>query len=118
MNGNKTATAGDLAGQLVWPEDGLLPVVVQAGEGGQVLMQAWVNREALRAAVREGRGIYFSRSRNEIWVKGETSGHRQRLLEVRVDCDGDSLLYIVEQEGAACHTGERSCYFRRLGEPF
>lgn len=99
---------------LAWPESGLLPVVVQDVGSSEVLMQAWVDREALQTAVETGRGIYFSRSRKQIWVKGETSGNTQKLVAVRVDCDADSLLYLVEQRGAACHTGHRSCYYRSL----
>lgn len=94
---------------------GLVPAVVQDAENGDVLMVAWMNREALEATLREGRTVFWSRSRRELWRKGETSGHLQHVEEVRVDCDGDVLLVRVHQVGAACHTGERSCFFRRIG---
>ena len=109
-----TDSTDDFSAALAWPDNGLLPVVVQDKESGRVLMQAWVNRDALRKAVAEGRGVYFSRSRQALWVKGETSGNTQELLEVQVDCDGDSLLYLVRQKGPACHLGKRSCFFRKL----
>lgn len=88
---------------------GLVPVVAQAEEGG-VLMLAWANREALEATLRTRRGTYWSRSRRELWRKGDTSGHVQEVLDVRVDCDGDAVLYLVRQTGPACHLGKRSCF--------
>ena len=94
---------------------GLIPVIVQDAEGGDVLMFAWANRESLKLTLAEGRMVYWSRSRQELWRKGDTSGHAQHLVELRVDCDEDVLLARVHQEGAACHTGERSCFYRRLG---
>jgi phosphoribosyl-AMP cyclohydrolase len=100
---------------LRFDERGLIPVVVQDAENGDVLMLAWANREALERTLAEGRMVYWSRSRKELWRKGDTSGHVQHLVELRVDCDEDVLLARVHQEGAACHTGERSCFFRRLG---
>ncbi len=93
---------------------GLVAAVVQQHDSGEVLMVAWMDDEALRRTLTSGRATYWSRSRQEYWVKGETSGHRQWVREVRVDCDGDALLVLVDQEGAACHTGERSCFFRVL----
>ena len=93
---------------------GLLPVVVQQHDTGEVLMVAWMDDEALRRTLTTGRATYWSRSRQEYWVKGETSGHRQWVREVRVDCDGDTLLVLVDQEGAACHTCERTCFYRAL----
>jgi len=90
--------------------DGLVPVVVQEAATGQVLMLAYANREALELATATGQGVYWSRSRREIWVKGATSGNRQRLVEALVDCDGDAVLYRVEQTGPACHTGATSCF--------
>ena len=90
-------------------ERGLVAVVVQELDGA-VLMLAWVNREALEATARTGRAHYWSRSRRELWRKGDTSGHEQEVLEVRVDCDGDALLYRVRQTGPACHEGKRSCF--------
>lgn len=96
--------------------DGLVPVVVQDARGGAVLMQAYATREALELTLRTRQGTYFSRSRGELWVKGLTSGHTQRVLRVLLDCDGDSVLYVVEQQGPACHTGEYSCFHRPLLE--
>lgn len=97
--------------------DGLVPVVTQDVESGRVLMLAWADEEALREAVRTRRGVYFSRSRRKIWRKGEESGNVQHLHEVRLDCDGDSVLYVVTQAGGmACHTGRESCFFRLLEE--
>ena len=93
---------------------GLVTAVVQQHDTREVLMVAWMDDEALRRTLTTGRATYWSRSRQEYWVKGETSGHRQWVREVRVDCDGDTLLVLVDQEGAACHTGERSCFYRAL----
>lgn len=90
--------------------DGLLPAVVQQVDTGEVLMLAWLDEEALARTIRTRRATYWSRSRQEYWVKGETSGHRQWVREVRLDCDGDTLLLVVDQEGAACHTGDRACF--------
>jgi phosphoribosyl-AMP cyclohydrolase len=93
---------------------GLVAAVVQQHDTGEVLMVAWMDDEALRRTLTTGRATYWSRSRGEYWVKGETSGNRQWVREVRLDCDGDALLVLVDQEGAACHTGARSCFFRAL----
>jgi phosphoribosyl-AMP cyclohydrolase len=93
---------------------GLVPAVAQQHDTGEVLMLAWMNREAVAETVATGRVCYFSRSRSTLWRKGETSGQVQHLRELRVDCDGDALLLLVEQEGVACHTGRRSCFFRAL----
>jgi phosphoribosyl-AMP cyclohydrolase len=93
---------------------GLVTAVVQQHDTREVLMVAWMDDEALRRTLTTGRATYWSRSRQEYWVKGETSGNRQWVQEVRVDCDGDTLLLLVDQEGAACHTGARSCFFRVL----
>jgi phosphoribosyl-AMP cyclohydrolase len=93
---------------------GLVAAVVQQHDTGEVLMLAWMDDEALRRTLTTGRATYWSRSRGEYWVKGETSGNRQWVRDVRLDCDGDALLVLVDQEGAACHTGERSCFFRPL----
>jgi len=94
--------------------DGLLTVVVQEEGTGEVLMTAWMDREAYEQTLRTGRMTYHSRSRNELWVKGETSGHYQYVRELRIDCDNDTLLAIVRQEGSACHTGHHSCFYRRV----
>jgi phosphoribosyl-AMP cyclohydrolase len=96
--------------------DGLVPAIVQEAGTGQVLMFAWLNREALERTLETGRTWFWSRSRQEFWCKGETSGDRQFVREARYDCDMDVLLFVVEQEGrGACHTGERSCFFRAFG---
>lgn len=99
---------------LRWNEAGLVPVVVQDADSGDVLMVAWANRQALETTLAEGRMVYWSRSRQELWRKGDTSGHVQHWEELHVDCDADVILARVHQEGAACHTGERSCFHRRL----
>jgi phosphoribosyl-AMP cyclohydrolase len=93
---------------------GLVPAVVQDVENGDVLMMAWMNRASVERTLEEGRTVFWSRSRQELWRKGDTSGHVQHVEEVRLDCDGDVLLVRVHQVGAACHTGERTCFFRRL----
>ena len=90
--------------------DGLVPAVVQDNTTGEVLMMAWMDAAALQRTLDTGEATYFSRSRQQQWIKGETSGHRQHVREVRVDCDGDSLLILVDQTGPACHTGQRSCF--------
>ncbi|MFW5939323.1 MAG: phosphoribosyl-AMP cyclohydrolase [Halolamina sp.] len=95
-------------------DDGLVPAVAQDADDGEVLMLAYVSPEALRRTVDTGRAHYFSRSREELWEKGATSGHTQSVVDVRVDCDADTLLYVVEQTGGACHTGYRSCFHRSV----
>ncbi|MFA7324337.1 MAG: phosphoribosyl-AMP cyclohydrolase [Candidatus Nanopelagicales bacterium] len=90
--------------------DGLVPAIAQQVGSGEVLMMAWMNREALELTLQTGDATYYSRSRAELWVKGATSGNRQRVLGVAADCDGDTLLLQVEQTGAACHTGTRTCF--------
>ena len=95
-------------------EQGLVPAIAQDAVNGQVLMMAWMNEESLRLTLETGFATYYSRSRRQLWKKGETSGHVQRVLGIRVDCDGDTLLLQVEQTGAACHTGNRSCFFRDI----
>jgi phosphoribosyl-ATP pyrophosphohydrolase/phosphoribosyl-AMP cyclohydrolase len=100
--------------ELRFDDRGLVPVVVQDVADGEVLMVAWANREALERTLAERRMVYWSRSRQELWRKGDTSGHTQHWDELRVDCDGDVLLARVHQEGPACHTGERTCFHRRL----
>ncbi len=98
-----------------WGETGLLPAIAQDADTGEVLMVAWMNREALAATLERGEAVYWSRSRGRLWHKGESSGHTQTLREIRLDCDGDVFLLRVIQRGAiACHTGRRSCFFRRL----
>ena len=95
--------------------DGLVPAIAQDAATGEVLMMAWMNAESLEMTLREGRMVYWSRSRGELWRKGDTSGNHQLVREVALDCDGDTLLFRVEQLGdGACHTGERSCFHRRI----
>ena len=94
--------------------DGLLPTIAQDSESGRVLMLAWMNREAWLETLASGSAVYFSRSREKLWRKGDTSGHRQRVVEIRVDCDADTILLRVEQTGAACHAGYESCFFRSI----
>ena len=95
--------------------DGLVPVIAQDSASARVLMVAWANREALAQTAASGDAVYWSRSRKRLWHKGEESGHRQKVIEIRLDCDGDIVLYAVEQiGGVACHTGRESCFFRRL----
>ncbi|NPA57717.1 MAG: bifunctional phosphoribosyl-AMP cyclohydrolase/phosphoribosyl-ATP diphosphatase HisIE [Aquificae bacterium] len=95
-------------------EDGLVPVITQSYYTGKVLMQAYANREAVEKTIQTGYATYYSRSRKKLWVKGETSGNRQKVVKIKVDCDGDSLLYLVVDYGVACHTGEESCFYRDL----
>jgi phosphoribosyl-AMP cyclohydrolase len=98
-----------------WNADGLVPVIAQDASDGTVLMMAWMNREALQATLRRGEAVYWSRSRQRLWHKGESSGHVQRVHAIRLDCDGDTLLLSVEQLGGiACHTGRRSCFYTLL----
>lgn len=101
--------------ELAWGDSGLLPAIAQDADSGEVLMVAWMNRDALAATVERGEAVYWSRSRGRFWHKGEESGHTQTVQEVRIDCDADVILLKVEQHGGvACHTGRRSCFFRRL----
>jgi phosphoribosyl-AMP cyclohydrolase len=105
-----------LAANLRFNADGLIPAIAQQFDTGEVLMMAWMNAASIDETLASGRVCYFSRSRQQLWRKGETSGHTQRLIELRIDCDGDTLLVLVDQEGAACHTGARSCFYRRVSE--
>lgn len=110
------ATADELAA-VKYNADGLVPAIAQCVETGDILMMAWMNAESLSMTFAEGRMVYYSRSRSELWRKGDTSGDRQFVREAYYDCDGDTLLFKVEQEGkGACHTGERSCFYRAFGE--
>ncbi len=105
---------GTVAQDILWNEQGLVPAIAQDWQTGEVLMLAWMNREALELTISEGRAIYWSRSRQTIWRKGEESGHVQMLRELRIDCDADTVLMKVEQLGGiACHTGRRSCFYRK-----
>lgn len=98
-----------------WDAQGLVPAIAQDAETGEILMVAWMNREALDETARTRRGVYWSRSRNKLWRKGEESGHVQNVSEIRLDCDNDVVLLKIEQVGdIACHTGRRSCFFQKL----
>lgn len=108
-----TTTAAHPDG-LVFDDRGLIPAIVQQHDTGEVLMLAWMDAEAVGRTLATGRTWFWSRSRQEYWCKGETSGNTQRVIEVRADCDSDALLVIVDQAGCACHTGERSCFFRSV----
>ena len=101
--------------QIKWDEKGLIPVIAQDAATGIILMFAWMNREALLKTVQKGEAVYWSRSRNRLWHKGEESGHTQKIVEMRIDCDEDVLLLRVQQTGGiACHTGHQSCFFRQF----
>lgn len=100
--------------RVVFDKEGLVPAIAQDAESGQVLMHAYMTRDTLRETIETGRAVYWSRSRRARWRKGDTSGHIQELVELRLDCDGDTVLLKVRQTGPACHTGKRSCFFRRL----
>lgn len=101
--------------EIKWTEDGLVPVIAQEDGSGKILMFAWMNRESLQLTVQEGKAIYWSRSRNKLWRKGEESGHEQILKDIRLDCDNDVILLRVEQKGGiACHTGRKSCFYQQL----
>jgi phosphoribosyl-AMP cyclohydrolase len=104
----------DIDVDLDFGDGGLVPVVAQDAASGEVLMLAYATREAVARTQKTGRAHYYSRSRDELWEKGATSGHTQSVEEVRIDCDGDALLYRVDQTGGACHTGFRSCFYRTL----
>lgn len=111
--GSTAALADALAG-LHWNADGLVAAIAQQHDTGEVLMLAWMNRDALEETLRSGRVCYWSRSRQALWRKGESSGQVQRLLSLAIDCDGDALLLQVDQQGPACHTGRRSCFYHRV----
>ena len=96
--------------------DGLIPAIAQQHDTGEVLMMAWMSPESVRIPLAEGRACYWSRSRQALWRKGETSGHTQRVVEMRMDCDQDAVWIKVEQTGAACHTGRHSCFYRAVGK--
>lgn len=99
---------------LTYNDAGLIPCIAQEAETGEVLMMAWMNAEAVARTLETGRVTYWSRSRQAFWIKGETSGHVQVLVELRFDCDSDCLLALVKQTGAACHTGRRNCFYRAI----
>ena len=109
-----TSSHHDLVASLAFDDRGLVPAIAQQEGTGEVLMMAWMNAESLRLTLETGWATYWSRSRGELWRKGETSGHLQRVLAVHADCDADTLLLTVDQTGPACHTGTRSCFTDRL----
>jgi phosphoribosyl-AMP cyclohydrolase len=107
-------TIGPWLDAVAWNEQGLVPVIAQEVGSKDILMMAWMNRDALLATLRLGEAVYWTRSRQKLWHKGEESGHTQKVKEIRLDCDGDTIVLIVEQkDGIACHTGEHSCFFRQ-----
>lgn len=106
--------ATDLLERLTWSDSGLLPAIAQQHDSGEVLMMAWMNRESLLETIQTGQVCYWSRSRQKLWRKGESSGQVQKLVELRWDCDADTLLLLVDQRGVACHTGRRSCFYNAL----
>ncbi|MBS3952194.1 MAG: phosphoribosyl-AMP cyclohydrolase [Methylomicrobium sp.] len=106
---------GDWLDEIRWTSEGLIPVIAQQADTGKVLMFAWMNRESLALTVEEGYAVYWSRSRNRLWRKGEESGHRQKVISLYLDCDEDVILLAVDQHGGiACHTGRHSCFYRKL----
>ena len=110
-----TLTREGFLNEVRYGEDGLVPVIAQSAETGEILMFAWMNRATLEETLSTGQVTYWSRSRKEVWRKGATSGNTQRLVEAWIDCDGDVLLMKVDQLGPACHTGAPTCFFRMLG---
>jgi phosphoribosyl-AMP cyclohydrolase len=114
--GTRIDATPDQLGAVKYTADGLVPAIVQEAGTGQVLMMAWMTADTLRMTLDEGRTVFWSRSRQEVWRKGETSGERQWVKAAYYDCDGDVLLFLVDQDGVgACHTGEHSCFYRRFG---
>jgi phosphoribosyl-AMP cyclohydrolase len=104
----------EVLASIAFNREGLVPAIAQQHDTGEVLMLAWMNREAVAETLRTGAACYYSRSRLKLWRKGENSGQTQRLVELRVDCDADTLLLLVDQKGVACHTGRRNCFFRAV----
>ena len=105
-----------LLSELSFDANGLIPAIAQQFDSGEVLMMAWMNKQAIKATLTENRGVYWSRSRNSLWRKGESSGQIQRLREFRWDCDRDTILLLVDQTGVACHTGRRNCFYFAIRE--
>jgi phosphoribosyl-AMP cyclohydrolase len=101
-------------GEILFNQDGLVPVIAQSADEGEILMMAWMNADAIRNTLETSKVCYWSRSRGKLWRKGETSGQVQSLIEFRWDCDADTILVIVEQQGVACHTGRRNCFFNAI----
>jgi len=114
--GVKIAATPEQLAAVTYNADGLVPAIVQEASTGEILMMAWMTADTLRLTLEEGRTVFWSRSRQEVWRKGETSGEVQWVRSASYDCDGDTLLFVVDQDGAgACHTGEHSCFYRRFG---
>ena len=114
--GTRILVAPEQLDAVRFDDDGLVPAIVQEASTGQVLMMAWMTAETLRLTLEEGRTVFWSRSRQEVWRKGDTSGERQWVKAAYYDCDGDTLLFVVDQDGrGACHTGQHSCFFRQFG---
>jgi len=111
---NKAGLPEDFVEQLKFDDNGLIPAIAQQHDTGEVLMVAWMNLESIAETLRTGHVVYWSRSRKSLWRKGETSGQAQQLLDFRFDCDGDTLLLMVDQTGVACHTGRRNCFYRAV----
>lgn len=109
-----TGAANKLLELITFNDVGLVPAIAQQHDTGETLMMAWMNREAIIETVETSRVCYFSRSRNSLWRKGESSGQIQALVEIRIDCDGDTILLLVDQTGVTCHTGRRNCFYRAL----
>jgi len=114
MSKDAPEAAAEVLTAVAFDADGLVPVIAQQHDTGEVLMMAWMNREAIAETLRTGQACYWSRSRNRLWRKGEKSDQSQRLVEFRIDCDNDTVLLRVDQTGVACHTGRRSCFFRAV----
>jgi phosphoribosyl-AMP cyclohydrolase len=112
---SETLSRDQFLASVAFNADGLVPVIAQDHKSGTVLMLAWMNRQTLETTLKTGDVTYWSRSREAVWRKGETSGHVQRLVEATIDCDGDALLLKVDQTGPACHTGNGMCFYRKLG---
>lgn len=107
----------DVIRRTTFTDEGLVPAIAQQWDSREVLMMAWMTASTLRETLETGRAVYFSRSRGERWAKGDTSGHTQQVREVRLDCDGDTILLLVDQTGAACHTGDRTCFDADVSVP-
>ena len=108
------ATISAVLDEVTFDANGLVPAIVQQHDTGEVLMMAWMNRESITETLTTGRVCYWSRSRGKLWRKGESSNQTQHLKDFRIDCDGDTILLMVDQDGVACHTGRRSCFYRRV----
>ena len=111
---SETLSHAQFVAQVTFHSDGLVPAITQRYQSGEVLMLGYMNRDTLERTLQTGYVTYWSRSRNKVWVKGEESGHTQRVVEAHIDCDGDTLLFKVDQIGPACHTGAPTCFFRQI----